>query len=206
MPKDISTKQKIFNAAVDLFSAQNYNCCTIRDIAAAVGIKNASIYNHYKSKEDILLDIFEYYKINFNKYRTPLDTVIRAMDTEPLQKVIPMLFYTFGTEEEYTLMMKISRIVMDMKLENADAQKLFQTAFFDEPMAYIESAFSALIAAGKVKPFPYEPFAFQLVSFSHMLFVLASLDESKRKEVSKRAREGIDMFARGILNASLLTE
>lgn len=57
----ISTKQKILNCAVDLFAVKGYKETTIREIAAAVGVKEASIYNHFPSKNAIFDSILEEY-------------------------------------------------------------------------------------------------------------------------------------------------
>ena len=70
MDKTIPTKQKIVICAVDLFSAKGYAETSVRDIAAAVGIKPASLYNHFSSKDDLLLyilnDFSEYTETMFN--------------------------------------------------------------------------------------------------------------------------------------------
>ena len=52
--KMIPTKQKILMCAVDLFAIKGFTETSVRDIAAAVGIKSASLYNHFSSKEEIL--------------------------------------------------------------------------------------------------------------------------------------------------------
>lgn len=43
-------------AAADLFARENYYNVSMRQIADRVGIQPSSIYNHYESKEAILLD------------------------------------------------------------------------------------------------------------------------------------------------------
>lgn len=57
----ISNKEKIFNASIDLFSEYGYDGVSVRQIAREVGIRESSIYNHYKSKESILDEILDYY-------------------------------------------------------------------------------------------------------------------------------------------------
>ncbi|WP_082397975.1 TetR/AcrR family transcriptional regulator [Methanobrevibacter arboriphilus] len=47
----ITTKEKIFNVAIDLFSKKGYNQVSMREIATEVGIKEASIYYHYSKKK-----------------------------------------------------------------------------------------------------------------------------------------------------------
>ncbi len=60
VPGEKETKEKILDAAIDLFAARGYDHVSIRGIAAAVGIKESSIYKHYSGKDEILGKIFEY--------------------------------------------------------------------------------------------------------------------------------------------------
>ncbi len=51
----------ILKAALELFSQKGFNSSSVRDIAAKVGIKDSSLYFHYKNKQailDALLDKF----------------------------------------------------------------------------------------------------------------------------------------------------
>lgn len=50
----MDTKQKILNVALDLFSKNGYEATSMSMIAETVGIKKASLYAHYTSKQDIL--------------------------------------------------------------------------------------------------------------------------------------------------------
>ena len=61
MGEIISTKQKILYESLKLFSNKGYDGVSMREIASAVGIKGASIYNHFKGKEDIFQGIFEFF-------------------------------------------------------------------------------------------------------------------------------------------------
>ena len=54
------TRDKIFDAAVDLFSEKGYDRTSVRDIAGAVGITESAVYRHYSGKESILDAIFAY--------------------------------------------------------------------------------------------------------------------------------------------------
>lgn len=47
-------KLEIITAASTLFKEKGYSAVTMRDIAKAMGIKAASLYNHIKNKEEIL--------------------------------------------------------------------------------------------------------------------------------------------------------
>ncbi len=47
-------KKLITEIAADLFRHKGYNATSMRDIADAVGVEAASLYNHIKSKSDLL--------------------------------------------------------------------------------------------------------------------------------------------------------
>ena len=49
-----TTKQEILDAALELFSVQGYEATSISQLAEAVGIRKASLYSHYESKQAIL--------------------------------------------------------------------------------------------------------------------------------------------------------
>jgi len=48
-------KTEIINVAAKLFKEKGYSAVTVRDIAHAMDIKAASLYNHIKSKQEILV-------------------------------------------------------------------------------------------------------------------------------------------------------
>ncbi len=54
----MQTIYKIKYEAYILFAEKGYSATSMRDIADKVGIKAASIYSHYKSKEDLFIDLF----------------------------------------------------------------------------------------------------------------------------------------------------
>jgi len=51
------TRAEIREAAADLFYKHGYEATSLRAVAAEVGIKVGSLYNHMGSKEELLLDI-----------------------------------------------------------------------------------------------------------------------------------------------------
>jgi AcrR family transcriptional regulator len=53
----MDTKTKILKAASALFCKHGYKSTGMRKIASEVGIKQSAIYNHYKNKEDIFLEV-----------------------------------------------------------------------------------------------------------------------------------------------------
>ena len=49
-----NTKQEIMDVSLELFSVQGFEATSISQIAGAVGIRKASLYSHFESKQAIL--------------------------------------------------------------------------------------------------------------------------------------------------------
>jgi AcrR family transcriptional regulator len=52
--KQETRKEEIISTAAKLFKEKGYSAVTMRDLATAMGIKAASLYNHINSKQEIL--------------------------------------------------------------------------------------------------------------------------------------------------------
>ncbi|TYS91730.1 TetR/AcrR family transcriptional regulator [Rossellomorea aquimaris] len=52
-------KQLIKDVALELFGQKGYEDTSLTEIANSVGIKKPSIYNHFRSKEDIFMEVIE---------------------------------------------------------------------------------------------------------------------------------------------------
>jgi AcrR family transcriptional regulator len=50
-----STRDRILDIAVELFTTQGYDKTSLREIAERLGFSKAAIYYHFESKEDILM-------------------------------------------------------------------------------------------------------------------------------------------------------
>lgn len=68
--KNTDRKSEIINVSAKLFRQKGYSAVTMRDIATALDIKAASLYNHIKSKQEILvlivIDIAEEFTQSIN--------------------------------------------------------------------------------------------------------------------------------------------
>jgi AcrR family transcriptional regulator len=52
------TREKILDCAASLYSRHGYGEGSVRNIAAAIGIRGPSLYHHFDSKEEITLELF----------------------------------------------------------------------------------------------------------------------------------------------------
>lgn len=63
-----NTKQEILKAALDLFSVQGYEATSISQIADVVGIRKATMYSHFASKQEILDALVQNTMEQYNKH------------------------------------------------------------------------------------------------------------------------------------------
>lgn len=57
----METKELIQEAALDLFSHKGFDSSSVRDIAAKTGIRDSSLYFHFKNKQAILDSLMDRY-------------------------------------------------------------------------------------------------------------------------------------------------
>lgn len=89
MMKPIDRKTEIINCAAKLFKEKGYSAITMRDIAQVLDIKAASLYNHIKSKQEILvLIIIEIAEEFTNKMEEIVNSEITSI--QKLEKVIQL--------------------------------------------------------------------------------------------------------------------
>jgi len=54
-----NTRQRIQDVALELFAEQGYEKTSLREIAEHLGVTKAALYYHFKTKEEILVSLFE---------------------------------------------------------------------------------------------------------------------------------------------------
>ncbi|WP_210593359.1 TetR/AcrR family transcriptional regulator [Streptomyces sp. GESEQ-35] len=53
------TRQRIQDVALELFAEQGYEKTSLREIAERLGVTKAALYYHFKTKEEIIVSLFE---------------------------------------------------------------------------------------------------------------------------------------------------
>jgi AcrR family transcriptional regulator len=55
LPEPSSTRERILNVALDLFTEKGFDGTSLREIAERLGVTKAALYYHFASKDDILM-------------------------------------------------------------------------------------------------------------------------------------------------------
>jgi AcrR family transcriptional regulator len=80
-----SKKTKIIEAAVHLLAKGDYHSTSVQDIANQAGVAKGSFYLHFRSKEDLLISIYEYF---FETFQSMLDELSNQVQRGPKERII----------------------------------------------------------------------------------------------------------------------
>jgi AcrR family transcriptional regulator len=163
-----STKDIILDIAIELFAEKGYNRVSIREIAKAVGIKGSSIYNHFKSKEDIMETMLSLYMEESDKYfggfymDMNIDNLIESITIEEmLEKSLLMSIGFMGVPK----VNKIFKVITAELSYNSKCREFFLREFITVPRVTLREIFEKLIECGKVKAEDPELLAMEFYSF-----------------------------------------
>ena len=84
------TKQRILDAALELFSTQGFEATSIAQIADAVGVRKASLYSHFDSKQDILDRLIDSIMEGYSKHsvRSLADSMDDELDPDGVVRLV----------------------------------------------------------------------------------------------------------------------
>ncbi|MFF8844730.1 TetR/AcrR family transcriptional regulator [Streptomyces sp. NPDC015127] len=75
-PRRSNTRQRIQDVALELFAEQGYEKTSLREIAEALDVTKAALYYHFKTKEDIVVSLFQ-------DLTRPMDELIEWAQGQP---------------------------------------------------------------------------------------------------------------------------
>jgi Transcriptional regulator len=144
------TKEHILMEATILFAKNGYAAVSMRDLAEVIGIKPASLYNHFDSKEalwDAVLDhTVELYKLYFKQLGEALDAARSFEDgldilfSEPIQLKNLFTCYAFG-------------LVQTEQFRDKRAGEVFNGTFLEFSIGRLKGWFDKCVDNQLARPF-----------------------------------------------------
>ena len=147
----LDTKSNIFNAALRLFAEKGYENVSVRDIADAVGIKAASIYNHYECKEQILELIYRFYLKNRYHERLVKEQYEPILRNGTKVDIMNIFNYTFETSIHENMVYAV--FVIYSRVYNDTRAREIYVSEVDGAVQYIKEIFNLGIEIGRIHPF-----------------------------------------------------
>ena len=114
-----STRERIFQVALQLFYENCYEKVSIRDIASAADVKIPTIYNHFGSKEDILKSLYDFFDRHWQETGPDLDDLLRLAETEPPHAVLMKTDFRFDPAVEQTMTRILAVAVREINFERS---------------------------------------------------------------------------------------
>ena len=148
----VGTKKKIFDNAIQLFMHEGYENVSMQNIAEAVGIRQSAVYNHFKSKQEILDTIYDFYVHHWLYNRLTLDDIEKLFQTENLFDVITKGFIYEFDRDILEQMSGIVSIVFQRAATDKRAADLLLKLNLSEGIEFVETALNRAIEAGRIAP------------------------------------------------------
>ncbi|MBN8193026.1 TetR/AcrR family transcriptional regulator [Bacillus sp. NTK074B] len=102
-------KQLIKTVALDLFGQKGYEDTSLAEIAREVGIKKPSIYNHFRSKDDLFVEVLEDLIISEVKaYRMAQEEMNHLEPVENVRNLFDLFCQRLMTTKESLLWKRVT--------------------------------------------------------------------------------------------------
>lgn len=160
-------KWEIFVSSVDLFAEHGYENVSVRSIAAANGMRAASLYNHFPSKEAILDQIYKFYRANLVDVAPDLDKILALAPNQSPQETLHLTMSYFDDELQ-PLMDKICLIAMMQAHRDSKAYDLIWNFNIDHVKKYLRAVLQKMLDCGRIEPLDIESFLELFISFAFM--------------------------------------
>ncbi|MCK8487054.1 TetR/AcrR family transcriptional regulator [Paenibacillus sp. MBLB2552] len=194
------TKRRILEVAIELFSRNGYSGVSVREITKHVGIKESALYNHFKTKDEILQSIYQLFTnaSEGNSLPTPeqLESILQHMD---LDDFLRQGFEQFKGTIENPLLTQIWRILNIEQYRDQRAREVILTYIYKGTIDFLESAFQLLQQQKKIKD-AYSPrmlaVEYQYPIFAMMTeYLLLKFDNKETDELQQRVEGHIQYFS-----------
>lgn len=193
-----NTKEIILFESLKLFSDKGYDGVTVRDIAEEVGIKQSSLYKHYKSKQEIFDTLVDKMQSHFRDastyFRLPngeVQEMTREYATggnEVLKKISSEIFHFYLNDPYASQFRKMLSIE---KYKNEAIDRIYREVYIDTAISYQAKLFEEMIKQGFMRQANSEVMALQF--FSPIFLLLNKYDGIAEKE-----KEAIEMLGKHI--------
>lgn len=144
----MNTKERILDVSLSMFSISGYEAVSIRDICGAVGIKESSVYYHFKNKQDILDSLM----LKYEDHVSSLLHVLRSASVSNSggSSLDWLDIYFFDQYLFDPFCNRMMRLMLIEQLHNERIREAYEKWLFAEPYQIQASVFAMLAQIGLV--------------------------------------------------------
>lgn len=198
MQEKVNKKADILEVALNLFSQRGYSSVSIRDICGKVGIKESSIYYHFKNKKEIFDDLCEYFKGVTNQIAQSFDIrmskSINVTDDE-------FLSVCWSYINDYLMDDKINKFIRMLIIEqstNPQVAELYHMVLFDKALTGQKDILKWLIKIGFLKDAGVDDMVMEyyapILYYFHRYLVSGVITDDIREEVNQSVKKHVQHF------------
>ncbi|MBU5330964.1 TetR/AcrR family transcriptional regulator [Anaerocolumna aminovalerica] len=199
-----NTKETIIYQALTLFSKKGYEGVSMRDIANAVGIKASSLYNHFKSKQDIFDSIINEMSIRYEEAISSMEVphgeisevVSKYLDvSEQMLINLAKKMFLYFLKDDFAS--KFRKMLIIEQFKNNLVGEVFRNFFMDGPINFEKTLFGRMIEQGVF--IQCDPYIMALHFYSPIFLLLNKYDGAPEEE-----KEALDILEDHIIQFSKL--
>ncbi len=187
-----STKDKLMDAALDLFSRKGFDATNVDEIAGAIGIKGPNIYKYFKGKEDLFNSLMNRCEESYHREMKQRREEMLHIHTAAELKALGMKQIEFTMRNE-----TVRRFRMMCCIEQYRNEALRELATFHQ-MTFItgfyREIFSGMIENGDMTGSDPELLALEYVAPVSILLQLSDREPERIEEILAMAERHIDHF------------
>jgi len=191
--KNNKTKEKILEVSTTLFSKLGYKGASVREIASSVGIRESAIYNHYKNKEEIFLEVA---KEIFSSPFTISNNEVRELAIKGkafLQKfTMQYKMLTFDKKSE-----GMFRLLMIELLQNRELREQFMSEFHDKNIKILSEAFFIMMQNSLIKSADPMVLSYEFIStlfYMRLQVTIMRFDSLSTNSLSTQFEKHVEFF------------
>lgn len=145
----MTTKEKIMDAALHMFSERGYEAVSIRDICGEVGIKESTLYYHFKNKMDILDSLIAKFKEHIEGLLIHIDEMpsgkTKKKNAGSTDIIDSYMMDSYLFDPFCNLMI---RLMMIEQFHNEEMRALYEKTMFTDPYDIYLRVFRMLASQG----------------------------------------------------------
>ncbi len=193
----MNTREKILKEAATLFSELGYKTASVRKIAAKVGIRESALYNHFKNKEEIFLEVAK------NIFSTPLQIDRNTIAEEAkrgkafLNKFATQYkLITFDKNSE-----KMFRLLLIELFSNQVLRERFMEEFHNKNTKLLAEAFFVMMQNDMIRSNDPMLVAYEFLStlfYIRFQITLLRFDTKSTNHLSTQIEKHVEFFWEGI--------
>ena len=142
----MNTKDKILDVSLSMFSISGYEAVSIRDICGAVGIKESSLYYHFRNKQDILDSLMHKYENHISSLLHILQSASDPKEGEPSLDWLNIYFFDQYLFDPFSN--RMMRLMLIEQFHNERIRAAYERWLFVEPYQIQTSVFTMLAKIG----------------------------------------------------------